>query len=111
MLAMEISLNGHRLCLAGQEGGHATVYIDLMSWDMKDGIRPPSPLRVFAIKGFMNLSWPGWDSLVAGDEVRIRIVEAAAVDEPKRETRRDADAEAEQERLTYEWLRRKYETS
>jgi hypothetical protein len=44
-----------------------------------------------------------------GDEVNIRMVEIASADEPTRKTRPEADAEEAQERLTYEWLRKKYE--
>ena len=44
-----------------------------------------------------------------GEEVLIRVVEPIQADEPERKPRKDADAEAAQERLTYEWLKRKYE--
>jgi hypothetical protein len=61
-----------------------------------------------ATKDFVNLRWPGAESLVPGDEIVIRVVEPVTADEPTQEKRKDADAEEAQERLTYEWLRQKY---
>lgn len=109
MIGLEVRLNGRLLCTAGQEDGDVMAWVHLLDWRFEDGTRPPSWLRVTATKDFMNLGWPGSDSLKAGDEVVIRVIEPAIPDEPSRVPRKDADAEAAQERLTYEWLKRKYE--
>lgn len=105
MIGLEVRLNGRLLCTAGQEDGDVTAYVDLVGWRFDDGTRPPSSLRVFGIKDFVNLTWTGAESLAPGDEIQIRIVEPATPDEPSCDKRKDADAEEAQERLTYEWLR------
>ena len=110
MIGLEVTLNGRRLCVAGQENGDVSLWLHLTGWRLPNGTRPPSELRVSAIRDFVNLEWPGADELVPGDELVIRIVEPATPDEPARTKRKDADAEEAQERLTYQWLRRKYET-
>jgi hypothetical protein len=110
MIGVEVTLNGRLLCRAGQEDGNVHVWLDLFGWRLADGTRPPSSLRVGATKDFVNLQWAGAKGLKPGDEVLIRVVEPIESDEPEREPRKDADAEAAQERLTYEWLKRKYET-
>lgn len=109
MIGLEVRLNGRLLCTAGQDDGSVSAFVELMGWRLPDGTRPPSSLRVFGIKDFVNLAWAGADSLVPGDEISIRIVEPASPDEPARAKRRDAEDEEAQERLTYEWLKRKYD--
>jgi hypothetical protein len=110
MIGLEVRLNGELLCTAGQEDGDVTVFVHLTGWRLEDGTRLPSRLNVSGVKDFVNLKWPGSESLGPGDEILIRIVEPATPDEPSRSARRDADAEQAQERLTYEWLKHKYET-
>jgi len=109
MIGLEVRLNGKLLCTAGHEDGNVTASIELIGWRRPNGKRAPSWLRVFGVRDFVNLDWPGSDSLAAGDEIQIRIVEPVTPDEPSRNKRKDADAEEAQERLTYEWLKRKYE--
>ena len=108
MIGLEVRLNGKLLCTAGQENGNVTAWLHLFGWHLADGTRPPSLLRVSAIKDFVNLEWTGAEGLAPGDEIVIRVVEPATPDEPMRKARKDADADAAQERLTYEWLKRKY---
>jgi len=109
MIGVEVTLKGRLLSKAGQEDGNVFVWLDLFGWRLADGTRAPSSLRVTAIKDFVNLEWQGATALKPGDEVLIRVVEPIQADEPERKPREDADAEAAQERLTYEWLKRKYE--
>src|SRR5260221_13461243 len=109
MMGIEVRLNGRLLCTAGQEDVDVSAFLRLCGWQLDDGTRPPSFLRVFGMKDFVNLAWPGAEALVPGDVIQIRIVEPATADEPSRSQRKDADDEAVQERLTYEWLRRKYD--
>jgi hypothetical protein len=109
MIGLEVSLNGKLLCTAGQEDGDVTAFVNLFGWRLADGTRLPSRLQVFGLKDFVHLNWPGSEALGPGDEILIRIVEPATPDEPSRSARRDADAELAQERLTYEWLKHKYE--
>ena len=109
LVGLEVTVNGRRLCVAGQEDGNVYVWLHLLGWHLADGRRAPSQLRISATKDFVNLEWPGVEELKVGDEVRIRVVEPTSVDEPRRKERPDADAEEAQERLTYEWLKRKYE--
>jgi hypothetical protein len=108
MIGIEVRVNGRLLCTAGCEGGD--VWAEVHVQDRVANLPElPSRLRVSAIEDFVNLDWPGADALAPGDEITIRIVESAEVDDPVRNKREDADAEAAQERLTYEWLKRKYE--
>jgi hypothetical protein len=109
MIGLEIRLNGRLLCVAGVEDDDVTAHVDLVGWHLPDGTRPPSTLRVFAIRDFINLDWPGAESLVPGDEILMRIVEPAEPDEPMRARRTDGAADEAQERLRYEDLKRRYE--
>ncbi len=109
MIGLEVRLNGRLLCTAGQEDGDVTAFVHLAGWRLDDGRRPPSSLTVMGSRDFVNLSWPGAQGLEPGDELQIRILEPVTPDEPVRNARKDADAEEAQERLTYEWLKRKYD--
>ena len=109
MIGMEIRLNGRLLCTAGLDNGDVWAYVHLAGRELGSPYALPSRLEVSAVHAFVNFDWPGADALVPGDEISIRIVEPAEVDEPVRNKRKDADAEAAQERLTYEWLKKKYE--
>jgi hypothetical protein len=108
LLGIEVRLNGELLCTAGQKDDSVYVWMDVADWTLPDGTRPPSSLRIEGSKDFVNLKWRGVDKLEPGDEINIRVVEAASFDEPTRKKRPEADAEEAQERLTYEWLRKKY---
>ena len=106
MMGLEVTLNGRRLCVAGQADGHVFLHLTLSDWWLKEGERAPSELRVSGHSGF-SLEWAR-ASLAPGDEIVIRIVEPAVPDEPAVSKRRDLEAEEAQERLTYEWLKHKY---
>ena len=109
MIGLEIKLNGRLLCTAGQEEGDVTAFVRLSGRRLDDGTLFPSSLKVIGVKDFVDLAWTGSEALHAGDELVMRLVEPAVPDEPVRRRRKDADAEEAQERLTYEWLKRKYE--
>jgi hypothetical protein len=106
MIGLEVTLNGKRLCVAGQADGGAYLELTLSDWWLREGERAPTELRVSGHRGF-PLEW-AHASLAPGDEIIIRIIEPAVPDEPAVSKRRDAEAEEAQERLTYEWLKHKY---
>lgn len=109
MIGLEVRLNGRLLCTAGQEDGDVTAWLHISGWRLPDGTRPPSSVRILGTKDFVTLTWNGAEGLVPGDEIVFRVVEPATPDEPSRNKRKEADAEEAQERLIYEWLKRKYE--
>jgi hypothetical protein len=109
MIGVEVRVNGRLLCTAGQEDGDVTAFLHVAGRRFDDDTRLPTRLQVMGVRDFVNLTWTGADALVPGDEIQLRIVQPASPDEPQRNTQKDAEAEEAQERLTYEWLRRKYE--
>ena len=108
MLGIEVRLNGELLCAAGQKDDSVYVWMGVADWTLPDGRRLPSSLRIEGSKDFVNLKWPGAENLKPGDEINIRVVDVASFDEPTRKKRPEADEEEAQQRLTYEWLRKKY---
>jgi hypothetical protein len=108
MLGMEIILNGTRLCIAGVDDEGVTAVVDLHTWRLPDGSCPASALRVFAIKDFDHLQWPGAENLQPGDEIVLRVVDVSEFDLPTRARRKSAEDDEAQERLRYEDLKRKY---
>ena len=108
MLGLEIWLNGKRLYVAAAEHEGVTAVIDLVDWVLPDGSRPPSTLQVFAIKDFIRLEWPGAQSLAAGDEILLKVVDTVSPDEASRNSHKTAEGVVTQERLRYEDLKRKY---
>ncbi|HZQ18154.1 MAG TPA: hypothetical protein VFA90_05485 [Terriglobales bacterium] len=80
MRAFEVSLNGKKLCVAGV--GDDGVLVANADW-----VGKPGDEELFlAVSGLNNsrehIDWIVQKPLNVGDEVQIRIVEAAEVDEP-----------------------------
>jgi hypothetical protein len=109
MLVLQVSLNGQRLCTAAIRDGSVGAFVDITDLTMPDGQLFPASLRVFGIEDFVNLHWRGAEQLAVGDEVSIRVLADVPVDEPRRQPRKDGDAEEAQERLNYLRLKQKYE--
>src|SRR5258705_13701531 len=42
MMGLEVSLNGRRLCVAGQADSHVFLFLTLSDWWLKEGERAPS---------------------------------------------------------------------
>lgn len=96
MKAFEVSINGHRVCLAGV--GDAGVLHAIVGWVGGFGPDPNEDLSL-SVCGLEKLSdehlrWHA-PSLGVGAEVLVRVVEAAAVDPPderfRHEKRRGMD--------------------
>lgn len=85
MIALEVSRNGRRLCLAGV--GENGVVSSSLHWcgygAGKKRLRPQ--LEVGGLDSIRDefVTWIK-RALVAGDEITIRVVEAKAVDKPKK---------------------------
>jgi len=110
MIAFQVSLNGERLCTAGV--GDKGVLSAIVTWVLRtaDGVPSPSELSlsVGGLAADAHLEWPAPRHLAVGDEVTVRIVEAAEADPPARERRDDPAFVAAQERKYFEHLKAKY---
>ena len=91
MLAFEIYINGKKRCTAGISG--ACVLTACLSWVLREpksrrGKREELKLGVGGLVSHSDedLEWLSRD-LQPGDEVTIRIIEAAKVDKPKKRLR------------------------
>jgi len=82
MLAFEVSLNGDKLCLAGI-GNHG-VLSSIVSWVARPGETGDLFLSVGGLFSptEQHVDWVRTRYLSAGDEIRVRIVEADCVDKP-----------------------------
>jgi len=79
MRAFKISLNGKNLCLAGVgERGVLTAIVDWVAQDRGEELS----LQVGGLANEEHLKWTGQKLLHVGDEIRVKIVEAASVDKP-----------------------------
>jgi len=80
MRAFEIHLNGKKLCLAGME--HGTLLFSIACSENKQG-RGAVGLGMTGLK--LNQETVRWQqcAMQLNDEVRIRIIEADAVDKPE----------------------------
>jgi len=79
MRAFKVSLNGKKLCLAGiGERGVLTAIIDWVALDREEQLS----VQVGGLANEEHLKWTGPKSLRVGDEIRVKIVEAASVDRP-----------------------------
>jgi DNA-binding helix-hairpin-helix protein with protein kinase domain len=88
MRAFEVFLNGERLCVAGIDGdGVLNAMVDHVKIKARDDLRLRVGGLVSATEEHLTWSQVG---LTAGDEVRIRILESASVDEPERQKLRGA---------------------
>ena len=81
MRALEVSLNGKRICVAGVNNGVVTTYVNLVDhvsgekndFCAIDGTEGPAPGTFY--------HW-GHRSITVGDELTIRVVETDSVDAP-----------------------------
>ncbi|MEN9575620.1 MAG: hypothetical protein RL514_3475 [Verrucomicrobiota bacterium] len=86
MVALEVSLNGKRTCVAGV--GETGVVSANVCWvrraDDQAGPVEELFLEVFGLRTPEqdNLRWHGQQPVTVGDEVRIKVVEAKRVSKP-----------------------------
>jgi len=111
MIAFEVTLNGQRLCTAS--AGETGVLTAAVTWVMRaaPGVTEPCDLRL-EVGGLANdahLRWPTPHKLAVGDEVVVKILEAAHSDPPSRTERDDQAFVEAEERKYYERLKLKYE--
>ena len=79
MRAFKISLNGKNLCLAGVGArGVLTAIVDWVAQDRGEELS----LQVGGLANEEHLEWTRQKRLRVGDEIRVKIVEAASVDKP-----------------------------
>jgi hypothetical protein len=79
MRAFKVSLNGKKLCLAGVgDRGVLTAIVDWVALDREEQLS----LQVGGLANEEHLKWTGPKRLRAGDEIRVKIVEAISVDRP-----------------------------
>jgi hypothetical protein len=99
MRALEIHLNGEKLCTAGI--GDDGVLSAIVNWVTgKSG----ADLHLY-VGGLINpgkerVSWVEHRHLTAGDEIQVKVVEVNSVDEPMRRTL-DETAKALEDRKEY----------
>jgi hypothetical protein len=118
VIAFEAFINGRRLCRAGVGEDGTTLYACL-TWiaDIKahSGKRGPKGARgvpFLLLEGRSAKSYKAWPqvALAVGDQVRLRIVDAIAVDPPSHE-QHDSDVAAAHEKWEKQFylrLKRKY---
>ena len=79
MRAFKVTLNGKKLCLAGVgERGVLTAIVDWVAQDRGEELS----LQVGGLANEAHLKWTRQKRLRVGDEIRVKIVEAASVDKP-----------------------------
>ena len=79
MRAFKVTLNGKKLCLAGVgDRGVLTAIVDWVAHDRGEQLS----LQVGGLANEAHLKWTGQKRLRVGDEIRVKIVEAASVDRP-----------------------------
>jgi hypothetical protein len=86
MRAFKILLNDKKLCLAGV--GNRGVLSAIVDWVARDQEERLS-LQVGGLANKEHLNWTGLKRLRVGDEIRVKIVEAASVDRPVERKRID----------------------
>ena len=105
MRAFEVFVNETRLCVAGiGEDGVLTTMVDHVAGNGRDEMH----LRVGGLISPTreHVDWKR-RRLKTGDEIRVKIVDAASVDRPKRRQRRDSKQElAAQKRYVREMARK-----
>jgi hypothetical protein len=100
MRAFEVQLNGERLCTAGVgEDGALTAIVDHVRTSGRNELQLTVSGLVHSIDEHVT-----WRSrrLRVGDEVTVKVVEAARVDTPRRRVRRDPE---EERRVQEEYVR------
>jgi len=93
MRAFKVSLNGKRLCLAGiEEHGVLSAIVSWVTGERGADLF----MEVGGLASERHVTWIRQRRLHVGDEIRVKIVEAASVDRPIKvtpvnpaETRRD----------------------
>jgi hypothetical protein len=103
MIGFEVTLNGHRLCLAGA-GDQGVLSVTVSSV----GKRKELSLDIGGLVDDANLGWDTPESLAIGDEVLIRVVDVDRPDPPKTTKRDDRALVESSERKYYEVLKKKY---
>lgn len=99
MKAFEVSINGHRLCLAGI--GADGVLNVIVNWVAGPERESETFMHVGGLDGITG-EHVRWDvpSIDIGSEILIRVVEAATVDPPDRRYRCDPPSTLEQCRVS-----------
>ena len=110
MKAFQIAKNGRPQCLAGV--GAFGVLTVIATWIRAR--RQPSSERIGLTVGGLterheHLRWAKEVPLAVGDEITIRVVNAAEVDRPMERRKRNRRVEERSERAYYERLKEKYE--
>lgn len=106
MRAFEVYLNGKRLCLAGiGDNGVLSAIVDHL---VGDG-HSRSYFHIGGLDGETDefVDW-GRRRLKVGDEIRVKIVEAASVDRPKKRRPRDRKEELKREKLHVRAMAKKF---
>ncbi len=106
MHAFRVHLNGRRLCVAGAlQPGVVTTIVDLVTGKRRNGIH-------LGIGGLLAQSdeHVTWSKLPlnVGDEVVIKIVETASIDEPKKRIRHNSEEDAKSQRAYVRALAKKF---
>jgi hypothetical protein len=94
MRAFEVYLNGKRLCTAGiGDDGVLTTIVNYVVGNGRDEVN----LHVGGLISPIDedVTWRT-TQIQTGDEVRVRVIEAAKVDKPRKRHRRDFAAEKRQ---------------
>lgn len=104
MIALEVTLNGRRLCTAG--AADVSVLTAILSFV---GKRHELELEIGGLADEAHLKWLSPGRLSLGDEVTVRIVETDRPDPPATSQRDDPALIEEGERRYYERLKQKYE--
>jgi hypothetical protein len=78
MRAFEVSLNDKKLCLVGVERGVLTAMVTQVARERGEELS----LDVGGLANDEHLKWITQKLLRVGDEIRVKIVGAASVDEP-----------------------------
>jgi hypothetical protein len=121
VVCFEVFLNQQRLCLAGV-GEHGLLSAFLSWHSLAPAERAPyqqgqGPHLGLIVNGGggsrmgESLHWIDDMPVNVGDEVKIRVIEAEAPDEPKRRTvREQKEAARDTRRRLYEELKREFES-
>ncbi len=115
-------MNGSRICTAGVKGrgvlSAITTWVERVAHDPNTGDPIEAKFEeelTLDVGGLaqdhdganVHLKWFG-RALHIGDEIRIKVIRASHVDEPKTRKREDPDLVEKQKRRYYERLKREY---
>jgi hypothetical protein len=116
MICFDVFRNGKRLCRAGV--GDYGVLSAILTWVCRRGENQPAGKDFSLHVGGLYRSeptvdvHPNWVDLYdiqVGDEITIRVVESAEVDEPSSETRTTEEEIREQQIRYYESIKKELE--